>query len=76
MKKVKNELEQLITSILPYLRQQVSAAMKQPIEVCIICMDAKGDAQAFSGLPDEFLMAILKGLLEQKRLELTLKTIH
>jgi hypothetical protein len=76
MKKIKNKLEALISSVLPYLRQQVSAAMGQPIEVVIICLDSKGDAQAFSGLPDEFLFATLHGLLEQKKMELTLKTVH
>jgi hypothetical protein len=76
MSKIKSKLESLLTSILPYLREQVSKTMGEPIEVMIVAMDSKGDAMGISHLPDEVQMMMLDGLLKQKLFNISLKQVH
>lgn len=74
--KIKGKLEAMLASILPYLREQVSSHMGEPIEVMLIAMDSKGEAMGISHLPDEIQYMMLDGLLKQKKFNLTLKTVH
>lgn len=73
--RLKSKLEALASAILPYLREQFSSAMEEPIEVMLVVMDKRGDAMGLSGLPDEFQMAMLHGLLEQKKGQLAIRQV-
>lgn len=73
--RLKSKLEALSQSVLPYLREQFSSAMGEPIEVMLVVMDPRGDAMALCGLPDEFQYAMLDGLLKQKGGDLAIKQL-
>lgn len=74
--RLKTKLEALLSSILPYLREQVSSHMGEPIEVMLVAMDSRGDAIGISHLPDEVQMMMLDGLLQAKKMNLTIKQVH
>lgn len=74
--KIKGKLEALLSSILPYLRDQVSSHMGEPIEVMVVAMDKRGDAVALSHLPDEVQLMMLRGLLLQKQDNLKITQVH